>query len=269
MTRVPASDPQPDPGAHGIIPDREPVARTWTDNLGNAPIERRVDGLTELVRRGARRIGLQEAGGRDGRRVVRLFLKRHPSWRVYRPVHTRGAKAVPILYDSHHVKVARLASFMAVLSRFVGRGPGPDRAKAKPILLLVYRVRLAGKTRLRRPVWSPTTGRHLNTHFISGVQTDGDNDSLRDEHHHDHARALAELIGTGDQMRRTIVTMDGNADPDYPGWAPVKATGIAGWAEHTEPTHGERRRYDYVLGPDGDRLYVRGYSDHAFVGAGV
>lgn len=245
------------------------TARTWTVNSGNASIETRVDGLSALVLAGARRIGGQEFGGPDGERVLRLFLTRYPTWRVWRPAYVRGAKAVPILYDSYHVKPLRLRSVMAVTRRYVGRGPGPSWSKSKPILVLVYRVRFYSGRSRRRRVWSPgKPGRHLNTHFISGVQTDHAAHSLRDKHHAAQARVLARVIGPPAVMARTIVTMDGNADPDYAGWAVVKATGIGGWEEHTEPTHGERRRYDYVLGPDGPREYVRGYSDHAFVGAG-
>jgi endonuclease/exonuclease/phosphatase family metal-dependent hydrolase len=221
------------------------MMKVATYNLGDGRDSAKVEDLDTLVSKGVSIIGLQEASDRGN--ALDDFLDHHTEWRMYAP-KVAGGLAVPILWDTREWKRLRLRTTLAVASRYVGPGAGPRRSKAKRINVVVLKHRHWGNHR-----------RVLNTHFIASATRTGDQYDERDEHYLDHARVLAAMIGSGERMRRTIVTGDFNADSSYRGLNAVRATLINGWTRFA--THG-KRAIDHVLGPKGDRYPVPLSSDH-------
>lgn len=224
-----------------------------TYNLGAGELEDKAKDLRRLNDAGALIIGLQEA---SDRRALRRHLPH--GWRGYWPALRPGAKAVPILWNHDLLRRVRFASLLAVAAAWVGAvGAGPTHAKAKRLTLVVLEDRQTGER------W-----RVVNTHFLpsAGRRDLPDKEAAaRRWHYVRHAQALARLIERlrGRRgHRQVIVTLDANAERDFPLLAPVRAAGLGGWTER--PTE-RGRAVDHILGLDGDRVLLDLSSDHRAV----
>jgi hypothetical protein len=229
--------------------------RVATYNIGDGPDDAKIHHLEQLDDRYAVTVvGCQE--GSDRSKMRRRFRRRNRSWRSYGPRLLPGGAAVPILWDDDEWERTAARSVLAVKRRWVGpRGAGPSVVKTKRINVLELRHR-----------HMPLGLTVLNTHFLPSASRPGlpaAERAARQEHYRDHVDAIVR------ELRRihgsVVLTMDANANPDWPLLQDLKAAGLTGWTQR--PTHGHDT-YDYVLARGlvlVDERYVEGGSDHRTV----
>lgn len=206
--------------------------RAATYNIGGGPDDRKIADLERHVDDDVTVIGCQEAS--DRRQMLRRFVKRNPSWCRYQPLLPGGA-AVPILWDGDEWRRLRFRSVLAVARTWVGPvGAGPTFAKPKQIAVVVLRHRETGRV-----------VKFVNTHLIPSAtrkRLPKDEGAARMAHYLRHVAALVRI------MRHTqvpaVLTMDANAEPEWPPLRPLHAVGLNGWSQ--VGTHG-KRRIDHVL----------------------
>lgn len=195
-----------------------------TMNLGNATDEAVLRDLHRLLAT-AQIAGLQEAGDRWD--VLHDFQMAHPGqWLIWAGT-AAGSRSVPMLYRADLGPV-RLFSRLAVPRMTVGRGAGPDVAKAKAITGVGVGVVDV-----------------LNTHMIASAWQQKSS-PLRRTHYRIHVRVLARMMQNRINRGREVLALgDFNCPPDGGPHAlldPLKAVQSLPHAALTQltqaPTHG-------------------------------
>lgn len=240
---------------HHAHQPQPPLDYAASYNLGDGDDADKVHDLETIITAGAIIVGCQEA---SDRRRLRRRLPR--GWRWRGPRIVPGAAAVPILWDARRLRLLWFATLAAVARMWVGAmGAGPAFAKPKRLNLAVFEDRETGE-RIRV----------LNGHFLPSAGRHNLPDPERDARRWHYLRMAQVLARTIDRLagprghRAVVVTLDANAESDFPLLAPVRRTGIVGWTPRRDRTEGGRA-IDHVLGLAGDRRYLTLSSDHRAV----
>lgn len=174
----------------------------------------------------------QEGG--DQKAVVRKAAAKH-NLTAFQPVEDAGQGQVPILLRPGQV-LGGMESHLAVGSRWVGKGAGPDHVHNKFI------------NHVNIDIEGVEGGFHvLDTHMVASASRSkqylGTKAwTARRDHFHDHIDAILSLVSTLDGY--VTLQFDSNGNPDFELLAPLHKAGFKGWT--TVPTHG-KNIYDHSL----------------------